>query len=248
MKQLAILLLAIQWTLYGYTQSDSVRITEHGQYEFSWTYFSYSSLIDRNDAPYVYSASSVLGCVIFDIADLDQPIPIDTLAPSLFNGHDVSNLYQEDSLLYLALGNFQSAFTRRPGLAIIDVSDPTMPTILSVWDTTAFENGSAIVRVQGEYAYLGLMDEGVLILDISDKNAIHVVGHLVPDPTFPPTIPYAPNARGMEVRGDFLYLAYDAGGLRIIDISDTSNPVEIQQYMNPDLDSAPALLWRSGRN
>lgn len=237
MKQFIILLLLILSLGQGYGQAESVSLTEHGQHEYSWTYFSYSSLLDRNDAPYVYSASNVLGCVIFDVSDLDQPIPIDTLSPSQFNSHDVSNLYQENSLLYLALGNFQSAFVRRPGLAIVDVSDPSAPLIEAVWDTTAFDNGCAIVRVVGDYAYLGLMDEGVLILDISDRNAIHAVGHIVPDPTFPHTIPYAPNARGMEIRGDYLYLAYDAGGLRIIDISDKSNPVEVHQYMNPDLDS-----------
>ena len=43
-----------------------------------------------------------------------------------------------------------------------------------------------------------------------------------------------PAARGLALDGDRLFVAYDAGGLRVLDISDRANPVEIAHF-----DSAP---------
>ncbi|MEM7374057.1 MAG: T9SS type A sorting domain-containing protein [Bacteroidota bacterium] len=216
---------------------DSLLLTEEGQFEYSSTFFSYNSLINRNDSPYVYSASTVLGMLTFDISDLSQPIPIDTIPTLDFNGHSVSGLYQEGDHLFVALGGIQSIFIRRPGLAILDISNPAVPSLIGIWDTTAFENGCAIVRVQDGYAYLGIMDGGVLILDIADPDSIRSVGHILPDPTFPDDLPYAPKARGLEVRDSLLFVAYDPGGIRAIDISDKRNPIEIGMYLHPGLDS-----------
>lgn len=217
--------------------SDSLVISAKGQFEYSSTFFCYNSVIDRNDAPYVYSASTVLGLITFDITDLSDPVPIDTIPTVAFNGHDVSGLHQEGDRLYVALGGIQSIFTRRPALAIVDISNPTATTIEGIWDTTAFDNGCAIVRVQDDYAYLGIMDGGVLILDISHADSIRSVGHILPDPGFPSDIPYAPKARGLEVRDSLLFVAYDPGGIRVIDVSDKRNPVEIGMYMHTGLDS-----------
>src|SRR5690606_25753748 len=54
-----------------------------------------------------------------------------------------------------------------------------------------------------------------------------------PDPSWPGIGGYPPNARGVEIVGDILYLAFDAGGVRTIDISDPAAPVQIGQYVNP---------------
>jgi hypothetical protein len=79
------------------------------------------------------------------------------------------------------------------------------------------------------------MKEGIFILDISDKNNITEVNQFIPDIHYPipnPNSIQTPNARGLTVKDDLLYVCYDAGGLRIIDISDKSNPVEIGRYIN----------------
>ena len=248
MKSLSFLLFFLLSVQSLFSQTDSISLTERGQFEYWWTFSCYTSLIDRNDSSFVYSASSVLGLVTFDVSDPDQPSPIDTLPPADFNGHSVSSLYQEGDRLFLALGSFQALFaSHQPGMAILDVSNPAVPTIEAIWDTSVFDKGSAIIRVQDDYAYLGIMNEGVLILDISNPSAIHAVGHIQPDPTFPPTIPHDPNARGMEVRDSLLYVAYDAGGLRIIDISDKFQPVEINKHMHAALDSVAIPAYNNIR-
>ncbi|MCB0781454.1 MAG: hypothetical protein KDC03_18345, partial [Flavobacteriales bacterium] len=44
---------------------------------------------------------------------------------------------------------------------------------------------------------------------------------------------YPPNARGMALHDTLLYLAFDAGAVRVISIADPAAPVELAHYMNP---------------
>jgi hypothetical protein len=95
--------------------------------------------------------------------------------------------------------------------------------------------GSASVLVDGDYAYLGAMDEGVFIFEFSDVRDIHLLGTIQPDVDFPKPDPNRiqhPNARGMAIHGETLLVAYDAGGLRVVDVSDKKRPREIGRYIN----------------
>ncbi len=150
------------------------------------------------------------------------------------NNLHVMYLTKKGSYLYAALGDF---FKRdsKAGLALIDVSNPGRPVIKDIWVSSEPMEGSAIVQVEGDYAYLGAMKKGVLIFNVSDKNNIRKVSEFQPDIHFPTPNPNSiqhPNARGMDVKGDRLYLCYDAGGIRIIDISNKNAPKEIGRYIN----------------
>ena len=88
---------------------------------------------------------------------------------------------------------------------------------------------------EGDYAYLGAMTLGLMIFDIADKTNIELMSQFVPDIDFPKPNPGNPqtfNARGMALDTNTVYLAYDAGGLRILDVSDKSSPVETGRYIN----------------
>jgi hypothetical protein len=78
-----------------------------------------------------------------------------------------------------------------------------------------------------------------VILNVADKSNIVFVSMYQPDPNWPhiPGLFSTPNARGMTIRNDTLYLCYDAGALRVIDVSDKENPVEVGHYINPTLDA-----------
>ena len=79
------------------------------------------------------------------------------------------------------------------------------------------------------------MSEGVVILNVADKARISEVSRIKPDVHFPRRNPgpvQHPNARGMALAGDLLFVAYDAGGLRVIDIADKASPHEIGRYIN----------------
>jgi hypothetical protein len=97
--------------------------------------------------------------------------------------------------------------------------------------------------------YLGAMDKGVIILDVSDKNNISFVSQFVPDVNYPVANPNPDlyNARGMVVKNSIVYLCYDAGGLRIINCTNKNNPVETGRYSNPVLHN-PFNLPRAYNN
>lgn len=211
---------------------DTVLLQEQSFTHLPFLYSVYSSLIDRNDAPYLYTAGLEYGFCTFDISDPSAPDQVLCLYPAVFSGLKPTNLFQQEDLLFISLGGFQGT-TQRAGLAIFDVSDPANAVMLDQWDSTAFTTGSAIVRVQDGYAYLGAMQSGVVILDVGTPSDIHFVSVLQPDPTWPGIVNYPPNARGMALKGDTLFLAYDAGGIRAIDVSDKSAPFEIGHYVNP---------------
>ncbi|MEZ5039459.1 MAG: T9SS type A sorting domain-containing protein [Saprospiraceae bacterium] len=235
---LSLLLLLSFKVLYLTGQAiDTLHFNPIGEFEYAGFYSAYTALPDQMERPYLYTASNELGLVTFDISDPRSPIPVDTILPFRLNNLKVSNLYQAGNLLYAALGGFQGA-GQKPGLAIFDLSQPDQPALQATWDTTAYQHGSAIVIIEGNYAYLGLMRDGLLILDISDKDQIRFVSHFLPDVNWPrpPGLFSHPNARGMAVRNDTVFICNDAGGLRLIDVHDKENPLEIAKYLHTDLD------------
>ena len=211
---------------------DTVLLSEQSFTHLPFLYSVYSSLIDRTDDHYLYTAGLEYGFCTFDISDPTAPDQILCLYPPVFNGLKPTNLFQENDLLFISLGGFHGT-TQRAGLAIYNVNDPENAVMLDQWDSSAFNTGSAIVRVQDGYAYLGAMESGVVVLDVSEPDDISFVSAFQPDTVWPGIVSYPPNARGMALKGDTLFLAYDAGGIRAIDVSDKSAPFEIGHYVNP---------------
>ena len=197
-------------------------------------------LHDQLGRPYLYIANKEGGLKIMDISDVQQPAQVTNVPLSELGNLDVMNLTQSGNYLYLALGNFFSN-NQLSGMAVVDVSDPKMPAVTDVWDSEDLFGGAAIVEIEGDYAYLGAMENGLFVLDVSDKSNVVFLSQFVPDITFPDPNPDPNkyNARGMAVKNDLVYLCYDAGGLRIIDVSDKSMPVEVGHYSNPELNGLP---------
>ena len=211
---------------------DTVMLSEQSFTHHPFVYSTFASLFDRNDQPYLYTADVEHGLRIYDINDPMDPQEVVAQWPPVFGGLKPTNLFQEGDLLFVALGGFQG-ITQNAGLAILDVADPANPVLLDRWDSSAFAHGAAIVRVQDGYAYLGAMSDGLVILDVAEPTDITFVSAFLPDTTWPGIVDYPPNARGMELSSDTLFLCYDAGGLRAIDVSDQSAPFEIGHYVNP---------------
>ena len=79
------------------------------------------------------------------------------------------------------------------------------------------------VAVQGNYAHIG---EGysLTILDISDPASPIVVGKTFPLPDI---------VQGVAIAGGYAYVADGDGGLRVINVSTPTNPVEVGFYDTP---------------
>ncbi len=196
---------------------------------------------DNTGRPYLYIASKEGGLKIADISNPALPVPIDTIPTSAFNGYHVMSLTQSGQLLYLALGNIYDTPAQGPALAVIDISDPTNAFITDTWYSPYTAGGCGIVEVEGTYAYLGGMFNGLIILDISDANNVTWQSDFLPSMVFPHGAPVTHadsvkyNVRGLSVRNDTVYACYDRGGFRVIDVSIKTAPVQIAQYCNPSM-------------
>ncbi len=195
---------------------------------------------DKLDRPYLYVANKEAGLKIYNISNPVTPVLAGSIPTSQFGSLDVMNLSQEGNYVYLSLGNHFNK-NQMSGMAIIDITNPSSPTMKSYWTLPGSLGGSGIVKTEGNYAYLGAMGNGLVILDISNKSSINYISKIVPDINYPTANPNPDlyNARGMEVKNDIVYLCYDAGGIRIINVSNKTNPKETGHYSNPALNGHP---------
>lgn len=194
-----------------------------------------SMVYDEANRPYLYVASKNGGLQIFDVSQPDTGLLVQTIPTPQFDSLEVMNIFQQGNYLFLALGNYFGSNPQKPGLAIVDVTTPASATISDVWSYATVEKGGGIVVVDGNYAYLGAMTKGLFILNVSNKSNIQFVSEFLPDKNWPlnnPTASQTPNARGMAVRDDVIYLCYDAGGIRVLNVSDKLHPYEISHYIN----------------
>jgi hypothetical protein len=79
------------------------------------------------------------------------------------------------------------------------------------------------------------MTEGVMTFDVTKPEQPRLVSTFRPDVDFPRKNPNRiqhPNARGLALSGNRLYVAYDAGGVRVVDVSDRTKPKEVGRYVN----------------
>lgn len=214
-------------------QNDTVIFTELGNYNYPIFNSVFKPLFNRNGSPYLYAASKEYGFVTFDVNNMNSPVPVNTIGTTSFNSLKPTYVQQNNNTLYVGLGDFQGS-DQEPGLATLDISNPAAPVILDQWDTTAWSHGVSSVTYANGYAYVCAMEDGLIILDVSNPNNIQFVSQFLPDTLFG-NPPYSPTARNCEWRNDTLLLAFDAGGLRMLDVSIKSNPVEIGQYVNTSL-------------
>ncbi len=240
MKQLTLLIVTLFGCLSVSGQSiDTVQFSYVSEflYDAFLPYSCYSAKFDSQERPYLYTANVELGIISYDISDIQNPVPVDTILPAEFNGLKPTNLWHEGNLLYASLGGIQGLNAQDAGLAIMDVTDPAGLTIVDQWSSSTYSEGAAVVVVDGDHAYLGGMEEGVLILNISTPSDIQFVSRGLMDENFPqvPGLFSHPNARGMRIKNDTLFVCNDAGGLRMMDVTDKLNPTEIGKYVNADL-------------
>lgn len=199
-------------------------------------HFPQALACDALARPYLYAALKNGGLAVLDISKpRAAPKQIATLGIEHFDKLEVMHFTQHRHRLYVALGNFFDASGSRAGLAVVSVKNPQAPEVVSLWKSRDTMRGSAFVLVQGNLAYLGAMERGVMIFDTSDPSKLTHLATIQPDVHFPRKNPgkvQHPNARGLALRDHLLYVAYDAGGLRVIDVADPRKPREIGRYIN----------------
>jgi hypothetical protein len=149
----------------------------------------------------------------------------------------VRDVVVEGGLAYLAFEGTQG-YPRQHigGLRVVDVSDPTAPVDIGVFEDSVRANGLAVVD---NLAYLTVSDNplplggpppypeieppGLRVIDVANPAAPVQVGNveLLSGPIQSYSYPTE-----VEVVGDLAYIA-DTAGLRTVDVSDATAPVDI---------------------
>ena len=134
--------------------------------------------------------------------------------------YDISNLLEPNCVTgllvpgghrYMALAGVH-AYVTGDDLTVIDISDPSSPTIVATWPSPS--GWCEGVAISGSHAYL-TRDNKLVVLDISDPTAPTQVG-----------VCDSPGS-AVTIAGAYAYLAAVDGGLHVIDISDPTNPTPV---------------------
>ncbi len=231
----ACLLFMVSFTVSGYSQHcGNLNIRWQADIPSTCNYMVMTMLHDQLGRSFLYVANKEAGLKVYDISTLSAPTPVAGAPTNLYDTLDVMSLTQDGNYLYLAVGN-HFINPQQGGMAVVDVTDPAAPVVTDYYVVPSSASGAGIVRVEGNYAYLGAMKSGLVIFDVTDKSNIIFVSQFIPDINFPVANPNPDlyNARGMDVKNSIVYLCYDAGGLRIINCQNKSAPVETGRYVNP---------------
>ena len=115
-------------------------------------------------------------------------------------------------------GNYAYVADRRSGMQIIDISDPTSPSLTGNYDVVRMD--AMDVEVSGSHAYVASGYPGLLILDISNPST----------PTFVGSVDTQEDALDVAILGEYAYVASTSSGLHIIDISNPTLPFLTGSY------------------
>jgi hypothetical protein len=195
---------------------------------------------DGAGRPFLYVAAKEGGLRIYDISG--APSLVKTIPTSALGALHVMSLEQSGERLFLALGD-HFVNPQAPGLAVVDVRDPEDAEVLELWSEPAARSGAGAVAVEGSRVYLAAMSHGLVVFKFTKGGELRRLSRLVPALEFPDPQPNPAmiNARGLAVRDGLVYLAYDAGGVRVIDArkKKAKKPREIGRFSNPALDRKP---------
>ncbi|HRG58036.1 MAG TPA: T9SS type A sorting domain-containing protein [Bacteroidia bacterium] len=246
MKKFTLIFLLSFFSLNLNAQIDTVLLNEQAALMFPSfpVKSSYTSLIDRRPGlQIIYSANMEHGLEFFNFATSGNISSTGVWPISSLNNLDVSTIEQRGNSLFIGTGDFQVNTNSASGLTILDITNLVTPFIKDSWDSTAFSHGISHILVDGDYAYLSTMKDGIIILDISDEENIIFKSHLQLDLNFPTASLNAHNARGLKIVNNLLYVCFDRGGIRLVDVTDKSNPIEIYKYINVNLNGQAAAAY-----
>ena len=151
--------------------------------------------------------------VIVDFSDPDDPVELGKVAlPSL-----IKNIHLEGDFAYVGLN--------KGGFRILDISDPEEPIEVGYYIGEDWNRSVDDLRVRKSMVYT--VDSGLYVIDASN-------------PESPVCIGFSDHSGLIEcltLSGDYAYMGSSGSGVRVIDISDSTQPTEVAFF---DVDT---LTW-----
>ncbi|MBC8375889.1 MAG: T9SS type A sorting domain-containing protein [FCB group bacterium] len=190
------------------SQSDNMVDIPVGIYTSSEEYsFLQDLTIEENIAYLPYGLG---GLKIVNISNPSAPVYLADGSPN--SGGSAFGVDYKDDFIYIADWSND--------LTIVDASDPTSPAIIR---TVGFEGSAKKVRIFGDYAYV-TGSYGIHIVNISDPFEASVVGEFIRSE------PGGPSPHGVDVKQGKMYVAHNAMGLYVVDVTTPENPVELGHF------------------
>jgi len=176
------------------------------------------------DGDYLYVADLSGGVRIYDLTVPEAPVFLEEVATD----PNCQDLEIADDVLFAVNSNNSGA-----GLTLTDVSDPSTPMPISVFNTT---NGTMGIGLAGDLCLLANGFGGLRAVDISHPLVPSLLGDL----------PFGANATDVEPQGNVAYAVSFGGGMLAIDIADPTAMSVINQqfwgFLNA-LDLTGDLAW-----
>ncbi len=142
--------------------------------------------------------------VVLDMTDVSNPSEVGrVITPSLVTGIAVS-------------GNYAYVASHENGLMIVNITDPSSPTLVGSYGTGTAED----VAVSGNYAYVADGESGLIIIDVNNPATSTPAG----------SYDTAGYAKGVAVSGNYAYIADDDSGFVILDITNPAVPTLTGSY------------------
>ena len=164
----------------------------------------------------VQEVGSSLGLLILDISDPANPVELSRFDQESWEG--VHNLFIHGDRLYLA-------HVVKPGLSIVDISDPTAPLVSGFWQHEGdFSNAIHDVFIRDRLAVVSDLSSGLVLLDLTDPDA----------PTLLAALPFAEGIHSAWAEGDYVYCNQEFGGwkrrLYVVDVADPRQPQVVHSF------------------
>jgi CSLREA domain-containing protein len=197
---------------------------------------------------FVYSANGT----VLEVLDIHTLEPVsEVVTESIVSGMAVS-------------GNFVYIANWSDGFRVVDVSDPTNPSMVAELE---FPGQCWDISVTGDFAYVGNDDQGLRIIDISNPliptlastylstpgvkfehaQVIDTLAYAatqsglfildVSDPAAPVQLGHSPAENGawsVHVVDTIAYLPKVFEGIRMVNVADPTNPIELGYFQTPD--------------
>ncbi len=141
--------------------------------------------------------------LVYDISTLpNQPNLLSTIS---LGGGSANGLFVSGSYLYVAAGNI--------GMEIINISNPTNPQLLSVFNTTGIASD---VMVNTNYAYVADSYNGMLILNVTNPAA----------PVYSSKFTGTGQILGVHVNNNNVFCADNTYGIENVNVSNPNSPIK----------------------
>ena len=161
---------------------------------------------------YAYVSHSSYGLKIYDVQDPTSPVLVGTY--DTYSAAVTSVI--KDNIAYVTYSG--------DGLLMIDISNLEYPVLIGQYENTSYTYD---LRLRDNLVYLACWEDGFKIIDVSDPTSPALVSVLS-----------GFNAWKVEIYGNYAYVEElnppnTIGTIRIINIADPSNPVEVSSIQIP---------------